>query len=92
MAVQSSSNRVTRLLGIDADPVNHGWLCDKGRFAFEAVNSDDRLTEPLVRKDGALVAGLLARGPRTRWPTGLQQAAVEGRRRRVGRRHRAAPG
>jgi NADH-quinone oxidoreductase subunit G len=56
VAVQSSSNRVTRLLGIDADPVNHGWLCDKGRFAFDAVNSDDRLDEPLIRKDGALVA------------------------------------
>jgi NADH-quinone oxidoreductase subunit G len=55
VAVQSSSNRATRQLGIDADPVNHGWLCDKGRFAFDAVNRDDRLTEPLVRKDGALV-------------------------------------
>ncbi len=54
VAVQSSSNRVTRLLGIDADPVNHGWLCDKGRFAFDSVNSEDRLTEPLVRKDGVL--------------------------------------
>jgi NADH-quinone oxidoreductase subunit G len=56
VAVQSSSNRVTRLLGIDVDPVNHGWLCDKGRFAFDAVNSEDRLTEPMVRKDGTLVA------------------------------------
>ena len=55
VAVQSSANRLTRLLGIDADPVNHGWLCDKGRFAFESVNSDDRLTEPMVRKDGELV-------------------------------------
>ncbi len=55
VAVQSSANRVTRLLGIDADPVNHGWLCDKGRFAFESVNSDDRLCEPLVRKNGELV-------------------------------------
>ncbi len=55
VAVQSSSNRATRLLGIDADPVNHGWLCDKGRFAFDSVNSEDRLTEPLVRKDGSLV-------------------------------------
>jgi len=55
VAVQSSSNRLTRLLGIDADPVNHGWLCDKGRFAFESVNSDDRLVEPMVRKDGDLV-------------------------------------
>ena len=55
VAVQSSANRVTRLLGIDADPVNQGWLCDKGRFAYEAVNADDRLAEPLVRKDGELV-------------------------------------
>ncbi|MGA3146749.1 MAG: NADH-quinone oxidoreductase subunit NuoG [Acidimicrobiales bacterium] len=55
VAVQSSSNRVTRLLGIDADPVNHGWLCDKGRFAFDAVNSEDRLVDPLIRKDGSLV-------------------------------------
>ena len=56
VAVQSSSNRVTRLLGIDIDPVNHGWLCDKGRFAFDAVNGENRLTEPMVRKDGTLVA------------------------------------
>ena len=55
VAVQSSSNRLTRLLGIDIDPVNHGWLCDKGRFAADAVNSEVRLTEPLVRKDGTLV-------------------------------------
>ena len=55
VAVQSSSNRLTRLLGIDAEPVNHGWLCDKGRFAFDAVNSEDRLVEPLIRKEGALV-------------------------------------
>ena len=52
MAVQSSSNRVTRLLGIDSDPVNQGWLCDKGRFTCDAVNSEDRLTEPLVRREG----------------------------------------
>ena len=56
VAVQSSANRVTRLLGIDTDPVNQSWLCDKGRFAYEAVNSEDRLTEPLVRRrrDGDL--------------------------------------
>jgi NADH-quinone oxidoreductase subunit G len=41
VAVQSSANRLTRLLGIDSDPVNHGWLCDKGRFAFESVNGDE---------------------------------------------------
>ncbi len=40
VAVQSSANRLTRLLGVDSDPVNHGWLCDKGRFVFESVNGD----------------------------------------------------
>ncbi len=47
VAVQSSSNRLTRLLGIDSDPVNHGWLCDKGRFAFESVNGDEVDAGPL---------------------------------------------
>ena len=56
VAVQSSANRLTRLLGIDIDPVNHGWLCDKGRFVADAVNREDRLVDPMVRKEGALVA------------------------------------
>jgi NADH-quinone oxidoreductase subunit G len=47
VAVQSSSNRLTRLLGIDSEPVNHGWLCDKGRFAFESVNGDEVEAGPL---------------------------------------------
>ena len=68
VAVQSSSNRLTRLLGIDIDPVNHGWLCDKGRFAADAVNSEDRLTEPMVRKDGVLVAAS--------WHEALEAAAI----------------
>jgi NADH-quinone oxidoreductase subunit G len=47
VAVQSSSNRLTRLLGIDSEPVNHGWLCDKGRFAFESVNGDEVDNSPV---------------------------------------------
>ncbi|HEY1636201.1 MAG TPA: NADH-quinone oxidoreductase subunit NuoG [Acidimicrobiales bacterium] len=54
VVVQSSSNRLTRYLGVDSDPVNQSWLCDKGRFDFEAVNSEDRLTHPLVRKGDEL--------------------------------------
>jgi len=55
MAVQSSSNRLIRNLGIDSEPVNHGWLCDKGRFGYEPANHDDRLTMPLVRRGTELV-------------------------------------
>ncbi|MEY2405529.1 MAG: NADH-quinone oxidoreductase subunit, partial [Acidimicrobiaceae bacterium] len=34
--VEVSRNHVLRYQGIDIDPVNWGWLCDKGRFSFEA--------------------------------------------------------
>ena len=35
-------------------PVNKGSLCVKGRFGFDFVNHPDRLTVPLVRKNGQL--------------------------------------
>ena len=56
VAVQSSTNRLTRLLGIDADPVNQSWLCDKGRFVFESVNGDEAASgpEPSVVADEAV--------------------------------------
>ncbi|MGI8793649.1 MAG: molybdopterin-dependent oxidoreductase, partial [Acidimicrobiales bacterium] len=54
VAVQSSQDEITRLLGIDVDPVNHGWLCDKGRFAYEATNSQARLDQPCTRTGGHL--------------------------------------
>ena len=49
VAVQASRNRVLRVLGADADAVNWGWLSDKERFGFEALNSDYRLGAPKVR-------------------------------------------
>jgi NADH-quinone oxidoreductase subunit G len=52
VVVQSSRNRVLRYQGVDSEAVNWGWLCDKGRFDFEAVNSEDRLGNPLVRDAG----------------------------------------
>ncbi|MEY2469330.1 MAG: NADH-quinone oxidoreductase subunit, partial [Actinomycetota bacterium] len=56
IAVQGSGRELTRYLGVDSDPVNHGWLCDKGRFAYEAINNTDkRTTAPMVRKEGQLV-------------------------------------
>jgi len=36
-------------------PVNGGKLCPKGRYAHEFINSPDRLTTPLVKKDGKFV-------------------------------------
>jgi NADH-quinone oxidoreductase subunit G len=67
-ALQSSSNRLVRLLGVDSEPVNHGWLCDKGRFGYEVVNSDERVRAPMVRKGGELVE--------CSWPEALDAAAA----------------
>jgi NADH-quinone oxidoreductase subunit G len=67
IVIQSSRNRVLRYLGVDADPVNWSWLCDKGRFGFEALNHEDRLTEPMVRENDGL------RG--ATWAEALTQAA-----------------
>lgn len=53
--LQSSSSRVLRVLGVDSEDVNQGWLCDKGRFGFEYLHCDDRLRTPMIRKDGELV-------------------------------------
>src|SRR5947209_8391091 len=41
--------RVLRVLARDHDEVDDGWLCDKGRFAYQAIHVDDRITQPLVR-------------------------------------------
>ena len=54
MVVQSSRDQLVRYLGVDSDPVNWSWLCDRGRFNFEATESDDRLSAPLVRGEGGL--------------------------------------
>ncbi len=48
-------NRIVRVRGEDANPASHGDLCVKGRFGLDFVHAPDRLTTPLVRKDGKLV-------------------------------------
>jgi NADH-quinone oxidoreductase subunit G len=65
--VQSSRDELLRYQGVDSDPVNHGWLCDRGRFNFEAVNSEHRLADPMVRTDVGLIE--------TRWSSAMAAAS-----------------
>jgi len=37
------------------NPVNEGKLCPKGNYAWEFINNPDRLTKPLIKKDGKFV-------------------------------------
>jgi NADH-quinone oxidoreductase subunit G len=46
--------RVERVLARDHPDVDDGWLCDKGRFAYQSIHSDERVTRPLVRDGGFL--------------------------------------
>ncbi len=46
--------KVLRVLGRDHAEVDDGWLCDKGRFAYQAIHVDERITRPLVRDGGVL--------------------------------------
>jgi NADH-quinone oxidoreductase subunit G len=46
--------RAMRVLAREHDGVDDGWLCDKGRFAYQAIHVDERLTEPLLRDAGVL--------------------------------------
>src|SRR6202045_1854612 len=45
---------VLRVLARQHDEVDDGWLCDKGRFAYQAVHVDERITAPMVRDGGEL--------------------------------------
>ncbi len=65
--VQSSRDELVRYQGVDIDPVNWGWLCDRGRYNFESINSPDRLTTPLVKNGAEHVA--------TSWSVALENAA-----------------
>ncbi len=38
----------------DKSGINGDFLCIKGRYAFDFANHEDRLTQPLIRKDGHL--------------------------------------
>jgi len=45
---------IKRVMPRQNEAVNEIWLCDKGRFAYHFVESKERLTQPLVRKNGEL--------------------------------------
>ncbi|HEY5318731.1 MAG TPA: NADH-quinone oxidoreductase subunit NuoG [Solirubrobacteraceae bacterium] len=46
--------KVMRVLAREHPEVDDGWLCDKGRFAYQAIHVDERITAPMVREGGTL--------------------------------------
>ena len=68
ITVESSRNRLVRFQGVDVDPVNWGWLCDRGRFGYDADVIEGRLRSPLLRKGGELAE--------VGWSEALREAAA----------------
>jgi len=52
LVVQVKQNKVMRVLPLENEAINECWLSDKDRFSYEALNSDERLTQPMVRRNG----------------------------------------
>lgn len=53
--INSQGGKVIGVTPADDAPVNGRSLCVKGRYHLDLVTSEDRLTKPLIRKDGVLV-------------------------------------
>jgi NADH-quinone oxidoreductase subunit G len=52
LVIQVKQNRVMRVLPLENDELNQCWLSDRDRFSYEGVNSEERLTKPMIKEDG----------------------------------------
>ena len=68
VTVTVRDERALRVLGRENPEVDDGWLCDKGRFAYQSFHVDERITQPLVRDGGQLRP--------VPWERALEQAAT----------------
>ncbi|HYC36802.1 MAG TPA: NADH-quinone oxidoreductase subunit NuoG [Usitatibacter sp.] len=65
--VQTARERVMRVLPIESEDVNECWISDRDRFAYEGLNSEERLLRPMVRRAG--------QWSEVDWPEALEAAA-----------------
>ncbi len=67
-----ADNRIVKVEGRDG-PANQYRLCVKGRYGFDYANHPDRLTTPLIRKDG-IPKGLNEHFDPSDWSTMFREA------------------
>ena len=65
--VQVKDNTVMRVLPRENEDVNECWLSDRDRFAYEGLNTAERLTWPMIKHEGQWIE--------TDWQTALQFVA-----------------
>jgi len=52
LIVQVKNDRVLRVVPLENEAVNECWIADRDRFSYEALNSDERLTAPMLKQGG----------------------------------------
>jgi NADH-quinone oxidoreductase subunit G len=53
IAVHVKGAQVKRVVALSNAEINDDWISDRDRFAYEGLNSDDRVTEPMIKTNGA---------------------------------------
>jgi NADH-quinone oxidoreductase subunit G len=53
LIVQVKGNKVLRVVPLENEAVNECWIADRDRFSYEALNSGERLTAPMIKQGGA---------------------------------------
>ena len=66
--VQSRRDKVMRVLPRENEAINECWLSDRDRFSYQALNSSERLQQPMIRSDG--------RWEEVDWKTALEFVAA----------------
>ena len=53
LIVQVKNHKVLRVVPFENEAVNECWIADRDRFSYEALNSADRLTKPMIKQGGS---------------------------------------
>ena len=52
LIVQVKNHKVMRVVPLENEAVNECWIADRDRFSYEALNAEDRLTQPMLKQGG----------------------------------------
>ena len=52
LVIQVKNNTVMRVVPLENESVNECWIADRDRFSYEALNSTERLTAPMIKQGG----------------------------------------
>ena len=52
LIVQVKNHKVMRVVPFENEAINECWIADRDRFSYEALNSDERLTQPMIKQGG----------------------------------------